>query len=123
MFSDRSFLADAIKAVQEDLGRRPGRLYDSEEPAFHFGGRSFPETDHIFHLRDTEPGNSPGTGHYPESFHREIYGGLIGAVIMPVADHYVPGDQVDSPVGIVITCFPLADPRSLAINQPVSPDP
>src|SRR5258708_5670758 len=123
MFPGWSLLADSIKAVQEGLGRGPGSLYDPEEPGFHFGSRSIPETDHIIHLCDTGSGDPPGASHDAEALHREIDGGLVRALVMPVADHDIFGNQVDSPVGIIITCLPLTDPRSLTIDQPVSPDP
>src|SRR5262245_36972276 len=66
---------------------------------------------------------SPGTGDDVEAFHGEINGCGISALVMPVTNEDVLGDEVDGAEGVVFAGFPFAEASGFTIQQTVAPNP
>ena len=79
------------------------------------------EMDHIIYLLKRYLRFTPRACSNVEAFHGKVNSGLLGTLIMPVADKNIFRDQGDHTLGSVHAGFPSADPGSFAIDQAVSP--
>ena len=58
-----------------------------------------------------------------KTFEGEVSGGGISPLVVPIADHNVPGNPVNRPTGAVLAGLPFAVSRRLGVDEAVAPHP
>ena len=115
------------RALRSRRGRRARSRPRWSEDALHagrdgLGGVCANAADGV-ELGEGDIGLAPGRGEHGEALHREVLGGRESAVVVPVVDDDVFGDEVDGAMGLEDARFPFADARSLAVEEAVAPHP
>src|SRR5688572_17513733 len=82
-----------------------------------------PEGNHIIQLQNCGLRRAPWRGCNPQPFCRKKNCCFIRTLVVPISNEYIFWYHIDRTVSVIQTRLPHTEPRSLAIDQPITPDP